>query len=66
MQILDYLMENLKTTPEAMGDPQRETQEEILERHQRVTASSLLAIAAHFDVAAGDAGAGCQNEQAEM
>lgn len=45
MQIVTYLLENLRASPESLGDPQRETPEELKERHHRVLASSLAALA---------------------
>ena len=44
MQVLDYLEENVRATPEALGDMHKETPEERAERHERVLASSLAAI----------------------
>ncbi len=42
--MFDFLEENIRTTPEALGDMHKETPEERLERHERVLASSLTAM----------------------
>lgn len=44
LQVLKYLSENLSAAPEVLGDPQRESPEELRERQERVAASSLLAV----------------------
>ena len=44
LQVFDFLEENVRTTPEALGDMHKETPEERLERHERVVASSLTAM----------------------
>ena len=48
--MLDYLEENLRATPEALGDMHKETPEERAERHERVLASSLTAMRNLLDV----------------
>ena len=45
VQILEYFGSNMKAAPEVLGDPQRESPEEILDRYNRVVASTLLSIA---------------------
>lgn len=46
MQLTDYYGGNLKAAPESLGDPQRETPEDIQERYERVLASSFLSLSA--------------------
>lgn len=48
--MLDYLEENLRATPEALGDMHKETPEERAERYERVLASSLAAMRNLLDV----------------
>ena len=50
LQIFDFLEENVKATPEFLGDMHKETPEERAERHERVLASSLVAIRNLLDV----------------
>ena len=50
LQVFDFLEENVRTTPEALGDMHKETPEERLERHERVLASSLTAMRNLLDV----------------
>jgi len=45
-QILEYFGSNMRAAPEVLGDPQRESPEEILDRYNRVIATTLLSIAA--------------------
>ena len=56
-QVLDYFDENFKATADSLGDPQRETPEELQSRHERVLASTLLAAAAVTDVLVSESGA---------
>ena len=49
-QVLIFLQENLKATPEALGDPRKESPEELAERHERVVAASLLALSSLLDL----------------
>lgn len=50
LQLLDYLGSTLKAAPETLGDPQRETPEEITERYHRVMASCFSSISALLEV----------------
>ena len=50
MQVLDFLEENVRATPEALGDMHKESPEERTERHERVVASSLAAMRDVLDV----------------
>lgn len=49
-EVLLFLQDNLKATPEALGDAKKETPEELAERHERVTAASLLALSSLLDL----------------
>ena len=51
-QVVSLLEDNLKATPEQLGDAARESPDELAQRHERVTASTLLALAALADTAA--------------
>ena len=44
-QILDYLEEHLRADPAALGEPHKEPPEELAERHERVQAAALAALA---------------------
>lgn len=48
--MLLFLQDNLKATPEALGDARKETPEELAERHERVVAASLLALSSLLDL----------------
>lgn len=48
--MLIFLQDNLKATPETLGDPRKETPEELAERHERVVAASLLALSSLLDL----------------
>ena len=50
LQIIDFLEENVKATPESLGDMHKETPEERAERHERVLASSLIAMCNLLDM----------------
>lgn len=50
LQVLVFLQENLKATPESLGDPRKESPEELAERHERVVAASLLALSSLLDL----------------
>ena len=50
LQVLLFLQDNLKATPEALGDARKETPEELAERHERVVAASLLAVSSLLDL----------------
>ena len=50
LQIINFLEENVKATPESLGDMHKETPEERAERHERVLASSLIAMRNLLDV----------------
>ena len=50
--MVGLLEDSLAATPEQLGDAARESREELAERHERVVASSLLALAALTDAAA--------------
>ncbi len=50
LQVLIFLQENLKATPETLGDPRKESPEELAERHERVVAASLLALSSLLDL----------------
>jgi hypothetical protein len=43
-QVLAHLEEAINSRPEGLGDARNESSEELAERHQRVMASSLLAL----------------------
>lgn len=45
-QVVGLLEDNLAATPEQLGDAARESGEELAQRHERVVAASLLALAA--------------------
>lgn len=49
-QVLDYLQGNLDSTPDSLGDPRKETPEEMADRHDRVLATTLLALAGILDI----------------
>lgn len=51
-QVVSLLEDNLKATPEQLGDAARESADELTQRHERVTAATLLALAALADAAA--------------
>lgn len=51
------LEDNLAATPEQMGDPSKETKEELTDRHERALAATVLALAALAGVAAQPPGA---------
>lgn len=51
MDILDYLLANLSSTPQSLGDPQKDSPQEMEERHERVLTASLAAVAALLEVA---------------
>lgn len=58
-QILQLLSDNLAATPQALGDPKKESAEELADRHERVLSASCAALAALLDVAlAGTDGSG--------
>lgn len=44
IQIVNYLLGLLNSTPEALGDSQRETPEELQERYERTVSSSLRSL----------------------
>lgn len=44
-QILDYLEDILRADPAALGEPHKESPEELGERHERAQAASLAALA---------------------
>jgi len=48
--VLLFLQDNLKATPETLGDARKETPEELAERHERVVAASLLALSSLLDL----------------
>lgn len=50
LQVLLFLQDTLKATPEALGDARKETAEELAERHERVVAASLLALSSLLDL----------------
>ena len=50
LQVLLFLQETLKATPESLGDARKETPEELAERHERVVAASLLALSSLLDL----------------
>lgn len=50
LQVLIFLQENLKANPETLGDPRKESPEELAERHERVVAASLLALSSLLDL----------------
>lgn len=50
--MVSLLEDNLKATPEQLGDAARESTDELAQRHERVTAATLLALAALADTAA--------------
>lgn len=45
-QILEYFGTNMRAAPEVLGDPQRESVEELSDRYNRVIGSTLLSISA--------------------
>ena len=49
-QVLLFLQDMLKATPESLGDARKETPEELAERHERVVAASLLALSSLLDL----------------
>ncbi|DBB01874.1 TPA: hypothetical protein ACH3X1_000476 [Trebouxia sp. C0004] len=49
-EVLIFLQENLKATPETLGDARKESPEELAERHERVVAASLLAFSSLLDL----------------
>jgi hypothetical protein len=51
-QVVSLLEDNLKATPEQLGDAARESTDELAQRHERVIAATLLALAALADAAA--------------
>ena len=55
-QVVSYLEENLDAAPGALGEPGKETPEELAQRHERVAAASLLALASLLDLTLGAAG----------
>ena len=54
--MVGYLEENLDAAPGALGEPGKEAPEELAQRHERVAAASLLALASLLDLALGAAG----------
>lgn len=50
LQVLLFLQDTLKATPESLGDARKETAEELAERHERVVAASLLALSSLLDL----------------
>ena len=56
LQVVGYLEENLDAAPGALGEPGKEAPEELAQRHERVAAASLLALASLLDLALGAAG----------
>jgi hypothetical protein len=53
LQVLQLLGDNLASTPQALGDPKKESVEELQDRHERVLAASCAALAALLELAAG-------------
>lgn len=56
-QVLQLLGDNLASTPQGLGDPKKESAEELQDRHERVLAASCAALAALLELAAGGGGA---------
>lgn len=50
LQVLLFLQDTLKASPESLGDARKETAEELAERHERVVAASLLALSSLLDL----------------
>lgn len=50
--MVSLLEDNLAATAEQLGDPSKESKEELADRHERTLAATLLALAALADVAA--------------
>ena len=44
-QVADYLVGLVSSSPEVLGDPQRESVEELQERYERTVASALATLA---------------------
>lgn len=51
-ELLSYLKEQLTATPAALGDPRRDSPEELGERHERVQAAALLSLASLLEAVA--------------
>ncbi|KAL3135632.1 hypothetical protein ABBQ38_006112 [Trebouxia sp. C0009 RCD-2024] len=49
-EVLLFLQDMLKATPDSLGDPRKETPEDLAERHERVVAASLLALSSLLDL----------------
>lgn len=49
-QVLQYLATNFAASPEALGDPTKEPPQELSDRHERVLAGSLRALASFLIV----------------
>ncbi|KAK9831453.1 hypothetical protein WJX81_006515 [Elliptochloris bilobata] len=64
-QVVGYLEDNLDAAPGALGEPGKEAPEELAQRHERVAAASLLALASLLDLALGDSG-GAGEAEAEL
>jgi hypothetical protein len=45
-EVLDHILSCLNSTPQSLGDPQKDTPEELEERHERINAAALAAAAA--------------------
>lgn len=60
--MLAHIASNLTATPASLGDPQRDTKEELEERHERILTASLAAAAAMLTTLTQAAAAAAQDQ----
>jgi hypothetical protein len=63
-EIVDTIAEYLASTPQSLGDPRKDSPEEMEERHERVVAASLAAIPALLAALAAPAAAAASGSSA--
>ncbi|GFR43125.1 hypothetical protein Agub_g4131 [Astrephomene gubernaculifera] len=64
-ELVLYLMDQLAATPQQLGDPRKDSAEELEDRHERVQAGCMAALAALVDRLATPAAGGRQPAAAE-
>ena len=62
-EVLAHIASNLTATPASLGDPQRDTKEELEERHERILTASLAAAAAMLTTLTQAAAAAAAQDQ---